>query len=126
MCGCAGSLVRASLRSHAPSAPQVWFCMCGNSAKFPLCDGAHKAFNAAHKTSVKPAKVESDTDRVLRACGEWGCGVAGAAVSYIPERRAVAGSVRALDEAPSVRWHAQEAYELIKSNNILWGDPRRA
>jgi CDGSH-type Zn-finger protein len=50
------------------AAVPVSFCTCGQSAKFPLCDGAHKAYNAAHGTSFKPSRVESDADKTLRAC----------------------------------------------------------
>ena len=50
-----------------------WICRCSRSAKFPYCDGAHKAYNAEHGTSITPMKVDKEStgkDTVyVCACG---------------------------------------------------------
>jgi CDGSH-type Zn-finger protein len=51
----------------------VWACTCGMSARFPFCDGSHKAFNAANGTSFAPVQVTNTEaaakDFYLCACG---------------------------------------------------------
>ncbi len=35
----------------------IFLCMCGQSARWPYCDGAHRAYNAANGTSFASFKV---------------------------------------------------------------------
>lgn len=47
-----------------------WFCSCGQSKKFPFCDGSHKEYNAAHGTNFASIKVEAPEGE---ARDVWAC-----------------------------------------------------
>lgn len=44
-------------------------CRCGQSSKFPKCDGAHLAYNKKHGTNIKPRLVNSLEETSLYVCG---------------------------------------------------------
>jgi CDGSH-type Zn-finger protein len=48
----------------------AYLCTCGQSAKFPLCDGAHKAYNAANGTAIRPQAVKNESDAAIE---KWVC-----------------------------------------------------
>jgi CDGSH-type Zn-finger protein len=51
-------------------AGQVYaWCSCGLSKKQPFCDGAHKAFNAEHKTEFRSIKFTPEADGEVFFCG---------------------------------------------------------
>jgi len=45
-----------------------YFCVCGESKKFPFCDGAHRAFNAAHGTSYRPRVIKAAASGEVYLC----------------------------------------------------------
>lgn len=47
-----------------------YFCSCGQSKKFPFCDGSHKEYNAAHGTNFASIKVEAPEGE---ARDVWAC-----------------------------------------------------
>ena len=48
----------------------IYFCSCGQSKKFPYCDGSHRAYNAANGTSLVPIPItnEDAADKDVWAC----------------------------------------------------------
>jgi CDGSH-type Zn-finger protein len=38
--------------------PMISVCRCWKSAKFPICDGAHKVLNSQHKSKLGPLVVK--------------------------------------------------------------------
>jgi CDGSH iron-sulfur domain-containing protein 3 len=43
-----------------------WCCMCGQSATFPWCDGAHERYNATNGTNIVPFEIKNETDAVKK------------------------------------------------------------
>lgn len=56
----------------APGA-SAWLCTCGQSAKYPFCDGTHRKVNAAEGTAFAPKQVTNDgaapVDKYVCTCG---------------------------------------------------------
>ena len=50
-----------------------WACTCGQSKKWPHCDGSHRAFNEANGTDFKSHEVKNETEAektfYICACG---------------------------------------------------------
>lgn len=45
-----------------------YWCSCGLSAKQPFCDGAHKAYNEKHNTSLKPLQFTAEESKKKLLC----------------------------------------------------------
>ncbi|KPI86907.1 hypothetical protein ABL78_4041 [Leptomonas seymouri] len=47
---------------------KYYWCACGLSKKQPFCDGAHVAYNNAHKTELQPKEFTVDTSKKHLLC----------------------------------------------------------
>lgn len=47
---------------------KYYWCTCGLSKKQPFCDNAHSAYNAEHKTELKPKEFTVDTSKKYLMC----------------------------------------------------------
>ena len=48
---------------HVVSGKSYFICQCGQSAKYPLCDGSHK------NTSFSPEKFVASANTTVSVCG---------------------------------------------------------
>mmetsp|Transcript_32646 Transcript_32646/g.44829 ORF Transcript_32646/g.44829 Transcript_32646/m.44829 type:complete len:119 (-) Transcript_32646:44-400(-) len=62
--------VEGSLKITLQPGESKWYCMCGQSANFPWCDGSHKKYNEANGTKVAPRQVknEDNEEKKLSIC----------------------------------------------------------
>ena len=51
----------------------AWLCTCGASAKFPFCDGSHRAVNASQGTKFVPREIKN-TDNEAKDIYACACG----------------------------------------------------
>ena len=50
------------------AAGSAWICRCGQSSKFPYCDGTHKLVNASQGTNYSPIEVSQASTGKTEAC----------------------------------------------------------
>lgn len=48
-----------------------YICMCGQSNRYPICDGHHNEYNEENGTDIEPQAVTNDTGaaKEFRICG---------------------------------------------------------
>jgi CDGSH-type Zn-finger protein len=65
VCVCVRACVRLRVRvsrMRAEANAKVFVCRCGQSKKFPICDGSHHAVNRATNTRVEPFLLTKETN----------------------------------------------------------------
>jgi len=74
---CGGDCTCIQMKNPGKGPKQVelketqWICMCGQSNKYPYCDGSHNAYNKEHGTKLGPWKADS---KELNKSSIWVCG----------------------------------------------------
>lgn len=61
-------LCARAITLRAAAGESAWLCTCGESAVYPLCDGSHKAFNAANGTKFAPLQYKNQKEEEVTAC----------------------------------------------------------
>eukprot|EP01089_Gocevia_fonbrunei_P011116 TRINITY_DN24214_c0_g1_i1.p2 TRINITY_DN24214_c0_g1~~TRINITY_DN24214_c0_g1_i1.p2 ORF type:complete len:100 (+),score=15.98 TRINITY_DN24214_c0_g1_i1:134-433(+) len=63
----------APIKVELKEGETAWICRCGQSKKFPYCDGTHTAYNKANGTDFSPYKLEAKDGQntfYICACGQ--------------------------------------------------------